>query len=204
MTDAEIARRLAEIEGISDPSERAIRVAILVGRAFRDEGHKMVLVGGSAVEFYTDGLYVSGDVDICYFGRASDEVTLNVMGRLGSRTKGRHYEIAGCFVEILGTIESNAQTEFLAVSDENGEDAIYVDMVEEVIAERVYRAGAERREKDIDCATKLLGVCVRDSLEVNWDEVRRLLRSGLYRSEPVLDELLRKVRRELGIDEPQP
>ena len=200
MTDEEIATRLAEIEEATDPSERSIMAAVLVGRAFRDEGHKMVLVGGSAVEFYTDGLYVSADVDICFLGQSSYEATQRVMKRLAEKTTGRHFEMAGCYVEILGSIESNARTDFLRLADKDGSEAIYIDMLEELVAERVYRAAADRREKDIDCAIKLLGVCIRGLQQVDWDEVRRLLRSGIYRAEPALDEFISMTRKQLGID----
>lgn len=89
------------------------------------------------------------------------------MSRLGKRTSGRHYEVAGCYVEILDSIESNARTEFTLLQDSTGQDVLWVDMVEELIAERVYRAEEEGREKDLECAKKLLTVCLSGDLQVD-------------------------------------
>jgi hypothetical protein len=199
MTDEEIALRVAEISTVSDPTDRALQTALLVGRAFKDEGYDLVLVGGSAVEFYTDGLYVSGDIDLCFRSRSSQDLAASLMPRIGRKTTGRHYEVANCYVEILGTIETNARTDYKLIADQDGRQVLYVDAIEEVVAERVYRAEEEKRTKDIDCALKLLGTCVSGRVKVDWEEVRRLLRSSLYRSEPALDELLGIVKSQLGL-----
>ncbi len=45
--------------------EKAMKLSGLVTRVFRDAGWNLVVVGGSAVEFYTEGAYMSGDVDFC-------------------------------------------------------------------------------------------------------------------------------------------
>lgn len=201
MTDDEIARRLGEIAGEPDPSDRSLKVALLVGEAFKDEGHDMVLVGGSAIEYYTEGRYVSGDIDICSrVAEIAPSKTVEIMERLGKVVQGRHFEVAGCFVEILGLIESHARTEFVILANDAGTDVLYIDMVEELLAERIYRAAEEKRPKDIDCARKLLTACVKGSVDVDWGEVRRLLRSALYRSEPVLDSMLSQVREELELE----
>jgi len=37
----------------------------VLSAAFRKRGGELVVVGGSAIEFYTEGAYASGDVDFC-------------------------------------------------------------------------------------------------------------------------------------------
>ena len=64
MTDAEVAAALDAIRAEDDPGTKHFRVAALVSGFFRAQGADPVVVGGSAVEFYTEGAYVSGDLDI--------------------------------------------------------------------------------------------------------------------------------------------
>ena len=54
-----------DIEATPDLLERALKLAGLVTRLFREAGWDLVVVGGSAVEFFTEGSYMSGDIDLC-------------------------------------------------------------------------------------------------------------------------------------------
>lgn len=51
------------IESETDASARALLLAALVSEEFRARDFEPVIVGGSAIEFYTDGAYMSGDVE---------------------------------------------------------------------------------------------------------------------------------------------
>ncbi len=50
-----IAQELQDIETTADLLERALRLSGLVTRVFQEAGWDLVVVGGSAVEFYTEG-----------------------------------------------------------------------------------------------------------------------------------------------------
>ena len=65
MTDEAIASAKADIESTTDLLERALKLSGLITSLFAERGFKLVVVGGSAVEFYTEGGYMSGDIDFC-------------------------------------------------------------------------------------------------------------------------------------------
>ena len=65
MTVEAIAAARADIESTDDLLARAMKLAGLVTTLFRERGVSLVVVGGSAVEFYTEGGYMSGDIDFC-------------------------------------------------------------------------------------------------------------------------------------------
>ena len=61
--DIEAAK--SDILATEDLLERALKLSGLVTALFAEQGYRLVVVGGSAVEFYTEGGYMSGDIDFC-------------------------------------------------------------------------------------------------------------------------------------------
>ena len=61
----DVKAAVADIEATSDLLERALKLAGLITALFQRHGFALVVVGGSAVEFYTEGGYMSGDIDFC-------------------------------------------------------------------------------------------------------------------------------------------
>ena len=55
MADIDIKAAVADIESTSDLLERALKLSGLVTTLFQRHGFPLVVVGGSAVEFYTEG-----------------------------------------------------------------------------------------------------------------------------------------------------
>src|SRR5580658_7284409 len=116
---SELDAILADIRREDDPNRKNLRVAEVVSRCFREIGCAPVVVGGSAVEFYSDGRYVSGDVDVCFDGprlptpREREEV----MARLGKPLGVRRCEVAGVLVDLLGRVETTARTPFQKIGD---------------------------------------------------------------------------------------
>jgi hypothetical protein len=90
--------------------ERALKLTGLVTKLFREAGWELVVVGGSAVEFYTEGAYMSGDIDLCR--RTAAPIPLrcaqDLMGRLGATGGPRNWKVAGLFVDLLGLLENEA------------------------------------------------------------------------------------------------
>lgn len=68
MTTVEITAALAVIRDEADLNSKSLLLAGLVSELFRERGFEPVVVGGSAIEFYTDGAYMSGDTDISWTG----------------------------------------------------------------------------------------------------------------------------------------
>lgn len=61
----------------------------------------LILVGGGAVEFYSDGWYVSGDLDIITTNRRKLASVLLELGY--ERLSERHYLNGGIFIDIVGS-----------------------------------------------------------------------------------------------------
>ena len=59
-----IAAALKEIRAAPTQAEKNLRAASLLSALFRAAGWEMV-VGGSAIEFYTEGDYLTRDLDLC-------------------------------------------------------------------------------------------------------------------------------------------
>ena len=56
---------LADISADKDLPRKAAKLASLCSALFRENGFELVVVGGSAIELFTDGAYMSGDLDPC-------------------------------------------------------------------------------------------------------------------------------------------
>src|SRR5512134_1948532 len=83
-----IQRALAEITAEADPTLKHLTLASLVSAIFRERGIELVVVGGSAIEFYTEGAYVSGDLDLCVMqavGAPSTRLRQELMGLLSAQ-----------------------------------------------------------------------------------------------------------------------
>ena len=90
VTDECIERAKADIEATGDLLERALKLSGLVTTLFQEHGFPLVVVGGSAVEFYTEGGYMSGDVDFCRMSLKAIPLRLmsDIMLRLGGSVIG--------------------------------------------------------------------------------------------------------------------
>ena len=53
------------IQATGDLLLRAMKLAGVITALPREQGVSLVVVGGSSVEFYTEGGYMSGDIDFC-------------------------------------------------------------------------------------------------------------------------------------------
>src|SRR5687768_11295039 len=86
MTAIEIDKALAEIEAESDPTVKNLKLASICSAVFRERGIELVVVGGSAIEFYTEGAYTSGDVDLCIVS-AEERLTVRLRQELMGKLK---------------------------------------------------------------------------------------------------------------------
>lgn len=81
-----LKQELEEASKIEERGERALAITAALQKAFSPHQLNPILVGGAAVEIYTQGLYASGDID--YVLPTSDEVK-SVMQELGFKREGR-------------------------------------------------------------------------------------------------------------------
>jgi len=188
-----------DIEATADLLERALRLSGLVTRIFREAGWDLVVVGGSAVEFYTEGSYMSGDIDLCR--RTLQPIPLrlaqDLMGGLGATGGPRSWKVAGLFVDMLGFLENEATTPCRTIGTPCG--PITVIPAELAVVERTLLAFYPRPDAEArSVAKKILAVCLSGDTPVDWDEIRRLSGLPSFNVAKELDELKNEVARELG------
>lgn len=198
-----IQAALADITAESDPTLKHLKLASLVSAVFRERGIELVVVGGSAIEFYTEGAYVSGDLDLCLIspGRLDIRTRQELMGQLGARGGPRSWQVAGHFVDILGEVETLAATPFDELQAAYG--LVRVVSPEDLLVERVLISVYPQPDQTAEqCARKLAAVALAGQVEMDWQEVRRLAGRPEYRILPTLTKLVGDVAHELGKPSP--
>lgn len=194
------ATYIEEIEATPSLLERALRLAGLVTRVFRDAGWELVVVGGSAVEFYTEGAYMSGDIDFCR--RTAAPIPLRtaqeLMGSLGATGGLRSWKVAGLYVDLLGFLENESVAPYRTVATPYG--PIGIVPAELAIVERTLAANYPAPDEDAaNVARKLLAVCLSGATPVDWPEVERLAALPAFDVAAELRALKEEVSREIGL-----
>jgi hypothetical protein len=203
MTADAIREALTDTTAESDPTLKHLKLASLVSAVFREGGVELVVVGGSAIEFYTEGAYVSGDLDLCLISPARLDIRTRqeLMGRLGAVGGPRNWQVAGMYVDVLAEFESLARTPMRRLAGPSGE--VCVSPVEELIVERVL---ISRYPGDYpparECARKLLAAALHGEFETDWDEVRRLARDKAYKNWNDVKQLVHEQAQALQVRSP--
>lgn len=203
--DAQIIQNaLADITAEKDPTLKSQKLASICSALFRERGIELIVVGGSAIEFYTEGAYASGDLDLCY-SADSKPVTLRLrqelMGELKGKGGPRSWQVAGMFVDILGQIETLANTPFRKLDAPYGQ--IKICQPEELLVERILvSVYPGENETARNCAKAFLVTALRGEIELDWNEVRRLAERPEYRIFPQCEMLVKEVANELKIKSP--
>ncbi|MFZ4696352.1 MAG: hypothetical protein ACOYMV_14625, partial [Verrucomicrobiia bacterium] len=187
----------------TDPMLKHLKLASLVSAVFRERGIELVVVGGSAIEFYTEGAYVSGDLDMCRITPLKVDVRTRqeLMGMLKAKGGPRSWELAGHYVDILGEVETMARTPFDELAAPYG--TVKVVSPEDLLVERLLVSVYPQQNRSADsCARKLIAVALSGQVEMDWKEVRRLAERPEYRILPVLERTVTEVAHELGKNSP--
>jgi len=203
MNDEELKQALLDIEAERDPAIKHLKLAGLVSTVFRERAIELVVVGGSAIEFYTDGGYVSGDLDLCLISPARIDLRTRqeLMGRLGAVGGPRSWRVAGQFVDILGEVESLAKRPFEELRAPYG--LVRLVGPEELLVERVLiSVYPQPYEPAVACAKKLIAVALAGQVEIDWSEVARLAERPEYRILSELRRVVAQVADELGTHDP--
>jgi hypothetical protein len=162
-----------------------------------------VVVGGSAIEFYTDRGYVSGDLDLRFIAPARLDLRTRqeLMGQFGARGGPRSWQVAGQYVDILGEVETLARTGFKELQAPHG--MVRLMNPEDLLVERVLvSVYPQRDENAAACARKLIAVALDGHVEMDWTEVRRLAERPEYRILPELRNAVAAVANEIGKNSP--
>jgi hypothetical protein len=198
-----IQAALADVSAEKDPTLKSLKLASLCSALWQERGVELVVVGGSAIEFLTEGAYASGDLDLC----PSNRITLpirerqEVMGLLGAEGGPRNWKVAGLYVDLLGPVESFARTPFRRIEGTYGN--VLVLMAEDLFVERVLVSVYPQAHPPARaCARTLAAVALRGQIGMDWTEVRRIAQLPEYRNLAECQKLVRDVARELKIKSP--
>jgi hypothetical protein len=201
--DKVIKKALTDISSEPDATIKSIKLASLCSALWGERGVQLVVVGGSAIEFLTEGAYASGDLDMCSITARTLPVRerQEVMGLLGAEGGPRNWKVAGMYFDLLGPVESFARTPFRQIEGPFG--PVRVMKVEDLLVERVLvSVYPEENHAARDCAKKFAAVILGGALAVNWDEVRRVANLPEYRNLPECERLIQEVADELRIKNP--
>ncbi len=203
MTQEAIQRALADISGEQDPTIKHLKLASLCSTVFREHQVELVVVGGSAIEFYTEGAYTSGDLDMCLLTPATLSVRQRqeIMGKLGASGGPRSWQVAGVFVDILGELENLAHTQIRRIQGPYGE--VRMNPVEELLVERVLVSVYPGEHPPArECAKKLAASALLKEFELDWREVKRLANIKEYLVWPQVKALIDEQAQALSVGSP--
>ncbi len=187
MNTPDLNRRLEEINAETNASRKNLKVAELVTELFREIGCDPVIVGGSAVEFYTEGHYVSGDVDICQTGQRlpTPREREEVMSLVGRPLGVRRWDVCGVMVDLLGSVETTSTAAFQQIGK------LKLIQIEDLIAERILVATVPARDENrLNVARALLAVAIAGEVEIDFEELERVAKSPDYRVSEELHTLI--------------
>ena len=193
MAEIDIKAARADIESTSDLLERALKLSGLITTLFQRHGFPLVVVGGSAVEFYTEGGYMSGDIDFCRktLNAIPPRLMQEIIAELGGKGVARSWEVCGLYVDLLGLLENESVLPNRELETPYG--TVRIIPPELALVERILIAYYPPSAELLVTARKMMVAALGDS-DFNWNEAERL---AALPSFGVLEEL-RKLRMEVG------
>ena len=173
MDGFDIKVAVADISSTTDLLERALKLSGLVTTMFQRHGIPLVVVGGSAVEFYTEGGYMSGDIDFCRKSLAAIPPRLmqDIIAELGGKGVARSWEVCGLYVDLLGFLENESVLPNRELETPYG--TVRIIPPELALVERILIAYYPPSAELLVTARKMMVAAIGDS-DFNWAEAERL------------------------------
>ena len=197
--DIDTAKARSDIEATGDLLEKALKLSGLVATLFAEAGWPLVVVGGSAVEFYTEGAYMSGDIDFCRrrYAAIPPRVAQDIMSRLGARGGPRNWKVCGLFVDLLGCLENEARTMLREIQTPYG--VVSLIPFEQALVERAFVAVYPcRNDADYAVAKKMVARAMANPATCDWDEVLRIADLPAYKIQDEVKALKAEVEHALA------
>lgn len=162
------------------PSRRRLYFAALLGREVANVKAPPIIVGGSAIELYSQGSYVSGDIDLV----GPRKELIAVLERWGFRRDGRLWHRADLeiAVDLVGSDYTGDIQRTREIYTPFG--PVLVAAVEDLLVKRLASAKHWRIPNDIEQALLL---AVAYDRELDWNYVEEL--SGRYHVADLLGSL---------------
>ena len=191
MTAEELKKAKGDIEATADLLERGMKLSGLLTTLFQERGFPLVVVGGSAVEFYTEGGYMSGDIDFCRktLKAVPPRLMQEIAESLGGKGLGRNWLVCGLYVDLLGVLETESILPERTLETPYG--TVRILPPELALVERVLYA-----EQDAECvasARQMMAAALADD-SFDWTEARRLAALPSF----AVAERLETLRREIA------
>ena len=192
MAEIDIKKAIADITSTSDLLERALKLAGLITTLFQRHGFPLVVVGGSAVEFYTEGGYMSADIDFCRksLNAIPPRLMQEIISELGGKGVARSWEVCGLCVDLLGVLENESVLPNRELETPFG--TVRIIPPELALVERILVAYYPPSSELLSTARKMMVAAVGDP-DFSWNEAERL---AALPSFGVLEEL-RRLRTEV-------
>lgn len=180
MNAEELARILAKAKS---GGERNLWLGALLAREAQTE---IVIVGGSAIEVYSSGRYVSGDIDIV----GDRPSIIRALEGWGFRKKGRLWVRSdlGVWVDPVGKRYTGDIAKLRDVSTPYG--SVRLASVEDLVAKRLIETKVWPRG-GIDLFGQAVALAAEYQDEIDWDYVVRV--AGQDGAEDLVPELRRRL-----------
>ncbi len=198
MNEKAIQSALSDIRGTTDEVAKSLKLAGLVGSLFKEKGWEMITVGGSAIEVYTAGQYMSGDIDMCgKIGVPPPRIRAEVMASIGATGGPRSFQINDRWVDILGQVERMSKAPYQSVETAYG--LVTLMPVEELLVDRVFTSAYPQANDEAKaCAEKLMAVCIRGDVAVDWSEAAKMAGAKEYGIGKEFEEFRQAVSKQIS------
>lgn len=144
--------------------QRMLFVMSIITPRLEKIGVKAVVVGGSAVEFYTRDWYATGDIDLAITKEKRDAVK-DILTDLGFKNSGRMWvrEDLNLYLEMPGDVRDVNTDKVLRVDTESG--YAYIIGLEDIILDRLQAAEHWKSESDKEQALRIASMFFD---EIDW------------------------------------
>ena len=179
---------LSKAAQLVDKAERGVGIAAIIAEALRSIGQDPVLVGGAAVEYYTEGGYSTTDIDMLAEGGPD---LVRVMESLGFTKLGKDFvqDELRIYVEFPGRcLQANEHANKIKV----GSRTLKIISMEDLVVDRLCSFKFWQSAIDGLNAIKLLELGVDDEARLNRRAGEQEVQDALSRVREVREEVIRK------------
>ena len=137
---------LQKILSIKNLVDKKAYFMSLLTRETEKKNIKPIVVGGSAVDFYTNGVFQSYDIDLVGSRKIIGDILENTFG---FKRSGRHWidEQTGIFIEVQGDYLAGSKDKITTMTVEGLK--LYIIGIEDLIIDRL--AACQEWKSDTDC-----------------------------------------------------
>jgi hypothetical protein len=181
----DVRARFQTALALENDTERKLAVVSLIDELVQQIGWRAIVIGGLAVEFWTDGAFTTTDIDLYLpHGPAVDDL----LAELGFVKEGRHWVLRESELFIEAPASFPAEDEETAEVELSSGGKVLVLSIEDVIIDRLHQfvAGGHR-----DVAEQGMTLLLSDEVE----QKRLLRRAESERLSNALIEVERLVQR---------